>query len=1369
MTDIRLKTITVESLGNLTVQRGDVNITNTTTSTNRLNGALIVNGGIAINNTYDSVSSTSGGALTVGGGLAVRYDTYFGNNVILDNNIGTLSVQGITSDRLFLDSVTNKRVYISPDGVNKRFDLRDTRLNVDITSESTNASTGAVVVSGGISITSTVNSTNSSNGGSLTVGGGVAIGGDTYLSKSLTLGTPYSDHLGILVRYTGASQIALQSSDNSTTSTLNMDNKTLVVSNENDLLFSTTKGNFVFANASTGNTLLTIQGMYSTFGKFVKITDTTESTNLTTGCLIVNGGITIQCTRDASSPTSGGALTIVGGLSLGKKMFTNDSIGIELLNGNKTNKLVLYQVSGSLQEANLYTGLGVTNGSLRFQVPDTSNDHLFYSSNSSGNSSEVFRIKGTNEVQFIGNQQRYSILAGGNTVNDLSIQGQSVAAPSSLCLFTKDGDSNDANDIKIFGRGLPNNITNSEYVNIGWTTNEYTIATRKTGTGIDTPIVIQSNSNDNQLKLLTDGTVYTSSTAQSTNSSTGGLVVQGGMSVSGTVDSVSSDNGGSLTVAGGASIMKSMYIGGVLNVGDAKIYSQDDECNLSSPVDRFVFSGDVLSSKYTGSLSLFSLNNVESGDYEVISISSNSTDANLCYNIHSKAGGLGDLHPVQMSVGDKTHIFLSTGGSIGMNTTSPMYKLDLNGTMQVNDYTYINQVTVYSTDEATDSSTSGSLTVCGGASVAKNLFVGGQTTFTDTTDASSTSASVYMAGGLTVASGEVSNYGFGALTVLGGGYIGGELYVQENLNVFGSINGGGASASTFAYMTITATDESLNLSSGSLLTFGGITVLSYANAQNVSNGGSFLTPGGASVGKDLYVGGDTYNYGSLNLLDTSSNLIKFYDSSNLTRFSIDRNLTSNNFSISRYDSNGTFVEKSIDISNATGQIQLHNSTQSTGYNSASLITDGGITVNCTSYASTKDVGGGLTVLGGSSVSKNFIVGGDVTFLSTTDSTNANEGALRVSGGVGIHGNVNINGNTVITGNLSILGTTNSIYSTNTYLSDNILVINSGPSGTSDGGILIERYQRNNDTGSGDVVNDTSQYTQAFTLPNQSGMSTIQLKLSVLANDSDGFYVGWWIKVTSGFSSNQVRKVTGYDGITRILTLDAVWTDQNPSIGDSVQIYDKPYVGILWNETNDTFEFGATAADPGHGGMNLTQFAAFTASSAKLTSTSQSSCSSVGTLVVSGGVSIRGTSDAISSTCGNGLTIEGGASIGKSLFVGTNLYVAGVNITPNTHDSVSSVTFSAANNTVSANLIDFTDNSVWGFDVYLSARLVATIDMFSNYHLRAVNKGTSWEVISNYVGDSILSFNITNAGQLQYSTIAFDGFESLTFKYKVLTN
>ena len=84
--------------------------------------------------------------------------------------------------------------------------------------------------------------------------------------------------------------------------------------------------------------------------------------------------------------------------------------------------------------------------------------------------------------------------------------------------------------------------------------------------------------------------------------------------------------------------------------------------------------------------------------------------------------------------------------------------------------------------------------------------------------------------------------------------VNGNLHVKTNLYVDGLISGGTDTGSTFAYLTLTSTDDSINLSTGSLLTYGGITVQSPTDAISITNGGALLIEGGAAIGKRLFVG-----------------------------------------------------------------------------------------------------------------------------------------------------------------------------------------------------------------------------------------------------------------------------------------------------------------------------------------------------------------------------------------------------------------------------------------------------------------------------------------------------------------------------------
>ena len=50
-------------------------------------------------------------------------------------------------------------------------------------------------------------------------------------------------------------------------------------------------------------------------------TNTKNSTNASTGSILLHGGLSINCLTNSTSVTSGGALTIAGGASINKNVF----------------------------------------------------------------------------------------------------------------------------------------------------------------------------------------------------------------------------------------------------------------------------------------------------------------------------------------------------------------------------------------------------------------------------------------------------------------------------------------------------------------------------------------------------------------------------------------------------------------------------------------------------------------------------------------------------------------------------------------------------------------------------------------------------------------------------------------------------------------------------------------------------------------------------------------------------------------------------------------------------------------------------------------------------------------------------------------
>ena len=182
--------------------------------------------------------------------------------------------------------------------------------------------------------------------------------------------------------------------------------------------------------------------------------------------------------------------------------------------------------------------------------------------------------------------------------------------------------------------------------------------------------------------------------------------------------------------------------------------------------------------------------------------------------------------------------------------------------------------------------------------------------------------------------------------------------------------------------------------------------------------------------------------------------------------------------------------------------------------------------------------------------------------------------------------------TTIYGNLDVKGVTSTIESTVVTINDNIIIVNNAPSGTSNGGLAVKRYQAANDAGGGDVVADVPDHTGTV----QTGSNTVTtVHLSMNASGVNDYYNGWWIKVTGGTGANQVRRIRSYSGSSRIATIYST-ADQTGILGNPVPVegmdfstildntsdyslYPCEYVMMIWDEFNNEFAFVCSSQDP----------------------------------------------------------------------------------------------------------------------------------------------------------------------------------------------
>jgi hypothetical protein len=313
----------------------------------------------------------------------------------------------------------------------------------------------------------------------------------------------------------------------------------------------------------------------------------------------------------------------------------------------------------------------------------------------------------------------------------------------------------------------------------------------------------------------------------------------------------------------------------------------------------------------------------------------------------------------------------------------------------------------------------GSLQVSSGATFGSTLDVLGQAHF----DTGITAGQLHVTGGSTIA---------GALQVSSGATFGSTLDVLGQAHFDTGLTAGQLHVTGGSTM-----QGSLQVSSGS----------SFGSTLHVEGQAMFDT--GITAGQ-LHVTGGTTLQGSLQV-STGSSFGSTLDVAGQSNFHT--GLTAGQLHVT----GGATVAGALQVSSGSSFGSTLNvqstATFATGITSASLhVTSGASTFAGSAF----QVSSGATF--GSTMDVDGVANFDavVNLNDTTQSTDINNGALVVAGGVGIAKNLNVGGNTVITGDLTVNGTTTTVNSQVTVIDDNLIELNSGPSGSRDGGLIIAR-------------------------------------------------------------------------------------------------------------------------------------------------------------------------------------------------------------------------------------------------------------------------------------------------------------------------
>ena len=415
--------------------------------------------------------------------------------------------------------------------------------------------------------------------------------------------------------------------------------------------------------------------------------------------------------------------------------------------------------------------------------------------------------------------------------------------------------------------------------------------------------ISQSLSANNATNTL--GSIYTVSGnvgIQTTNPQTA-LDVNGELNVSSTQDSA-------LVVNGGASIQKGLFIGG------PKLMIPK---GLTSERPSPAIQGYIRYNSETEQFEGFGAGNNWGSLGGVIDVSQ---DTKILAEMYAGAND-GNLRFITAS---SERMRVNSSGNVAIGFSSPSYKLDVSGYIRASSGIIVSSSGTLEFGNGIDKEVDAGkilyindeLLIIGGGSsnttrtvsISEHLEVNTSITTTNlvATGNTNTIGSLVTTGG---------NIGIGIATPLYKLDVNGSTNINGDLNVIGSISGAGASSSAFAYLTLTSNDDAANLTTGSMISFGGITIQNDTDSVSATQGGSILTAGGVSIGKTLFVGGAV-------------------------------------------NTNNTICENST-----FGNIHSTNS----------------IVISSTAQSGGVGSGGSLTILGGASISKDVYVGGSVTSAS----------------------------------------------------------------------------------------------------------------------------------------------------------------------------------------------------------------------------------------------------------------------------------------------------------------------------------------------------------------------------------------------------
>jgi hypothetical protein len=696
---------------------------------------------VKFNGTSDSTTSTEG-ALTVSGGLGLSKSlvvggtsTHYGSVAIKDSTPST----SVSSGALTVTGGVGigGNLYISGKIVAQELDIQLTTI------------TTTLIVTD--DIISTYNTTNaiSTTTGALQVAGGAGIGGRVYIGQ-----TSYID----------GSQII-------TTATVNDYATRTVLIAGTDTAVSTSTGNITIWDTAT---LQSITSRGNTTNNFIRINNDTPSGGTSTGALVVSGGVgiwgslylgdtgyvanseiltTATISRYAITSLLGGTDTAVSSLNGVGRIWDTSTLDSVTRRGRTSTNAILI--------SNSSVSSGVTSGALVVTGGVGIGQALYVNDTSYVNNAEIITTATVNQFAVTGisagTDTAVSLLNGIATIWDIatlqSITGRGNSTTSTIFINNKTG-SNSTNTGALTvagGVGLAGGLyvgqsvtaTNNIYVgttnqpltistngislagqnltfqNVGGGANSIVIGNNSPtvitgGTGAGTGITLDAGSSS--------GTVTVSRSLASISTTTGALVVRGGLGIGGAFYANTTS-----------------YIASAEVITTATVYNFVTKTSLTAGTDTAVSTstGDIV---IWNTSTLQTVTDRGNTTNNAIAITNNTTSTGISSGALTVLGGVGisgglyvnrksyisnaeiittstinQFAATSITAGTDTAVSTSTGNVVIWNTSTLQTVTDRNNT--TTNFIVINNVT------ASTSTTTGALIVRGGVGIGQALYV----------------------------------------------------------------------------------------------------------------------------------------------------------------------------------------------------------------------------------------------------------------------------------------------------------------------------------------------------------------------------------------------------------------------------------------------------------------------------------------------------------------------------------------------------------------------------------------------------------------------------------------------------------------------